>query len=85
MSQIKIADLKAHLSENLAAVRRGESIVVCDRNTPIARIVPIDDPNDDFEITEAEGSPADFAGWDPLPLLRPIDPVAVLLDLRGDR
>ncbi len=85
MKHIKIADLKAHLSENLACVRRGETIIVCDRNTPIARIVPIDDELDDFEITEAEGSPADILLGRPIPLIGDADPVAILLELRGDR
>jgi prevent-host-death family protein len=41
MSAVKIAELKARLSEHLRAVRRGESVTVLDRETPIARIVPI--------------------------------------------
>ena len=41
MKQVRIADLKARLSEHLRAVRRGETIAVLDRDTPIAQIVPI--------------------------------------------
>jgi antitoxin (DNA-binding transcriptional repressor) of toxin-antitoxin stability system len=41
MRQIKIADLKARLSEHLRAVRGGETIAVLDRDTPVAHIVPI--------------------------------------------
>jgi prevent-host-death family protein len=37
---VRIADLKARLSEHLRAVRRGRSLIVLDRETPIARIVP---------------------------------------------
>jgi len=37
---IRIADLKAHLSEHLRTVRQGEVITILDRETPIARIVP---------------------------------------------
>lgn len=40
MKQVRIADLKAHLSEHLREVRRGRSLTVLDRDTPIARIVP---------------------------------------------
>ena len=40
-SQVRIADLKAHLSEHLRMVRRGHEITVLDRDTPVARIVPI--------------------------------------------
>jgi prevent-host-death family protein len=41
MKQVKIAELKARLSEHLRAVRNGETIVVLDRETPIAHIVPV--------------------------------------------
>jgi prevent-host-death family protein len=41
MKQVRIAELKARLSEHLRAVRNGETIAVLDRNTPVAHIVPI--------------------------------------------
>ncbi len=41
MKQVRIAELKAKLSEYLRAVRRGEIIAVLDRETPIAQIVPV--------------------------------------------
>jgi prevent-host-death family protein len=40
--QVNIADLKSHLSEHLRLVRAGQPLIVMDRNTPIARIVPYD-------------------------------------------
>ena len=43
MKQVRIADLKSRLSEYLRAVRRGETITVLDRNTPIAHLVPVHD------------------------------------------
>jgi prevent-host-death family protein len=42
MSVVKIADLKNNLSRHLARVRRGGELVVYDRATPVARIVPFD-------------------------------------------
>ena len=41
MKQVRIAELKARLSEYLRAVRAGESIAVLDRDTQIAQIVPV--------------------------------------------
>lgn len=41
MKSVRIADLKARLSEHLRAVRRGETITVLDRDTPVARIAPV--------------------------------------------
>jgi prevent-host-death family protein len=42
MRTVKIADLKAHLSAHLQRVRGGEEVLVCDRDKPVARIVPCD-------------------------------------------
>jgi prevent-host-death family protein len=41
MKHVRIAELKARLSEYLRAVRRGETIAVLDRETPVAQIVPV--------------------------------------------
>jgi len=41
MKEVRIAELKARLSEYLRAVRRGETIAVLDRETPVAQIVPV--------------------------------------------
>ena len=41
MKQVRIAELKAKLSEYLRTVRNGETIAVLDRETPVAHIVPI--------------------------------------------
>jgi prevent-host-death family protein len=40
MEGVKVAELKARLSEYLRRVRRGHSLTILDRDTPIARIVP---------------------------------------------
>ena len=38
---VNIAELKNHLSSYLNQVRRGEEILIRDRNLPIAKIVPL--------------------------------------------
>jgi prevent-host-death family protein len=40
ISLVRIAQLKAHLSEYLLAVRKGRELTVYDRDQPIARVVP---------------------------------------------
>lgn len=40
MRRVKISDLKAQLSAHIQFVRDGEEVLVCDRNLPVARIVP---------------------------------------------
>lgn len=42
MIRLRIAELKSRLSEHLRYVRRGQSLTVLDRNTPIARVVPFE-------------------------------------------
>ena len=42
MRSASIADLKNNLSRYLRHVRRGEEILIRDRNVPIAKIVPLD-------------------------------------------
>lgn len=41
MNPVNVHKLKAHLSEYLAAVERGETVVIARRNKPIAKLVPI--------------------------------------------
>lgn len=55
---VSIADLKNHLSTHLARVRAGEEVLVRDRQTPIAKIVPltgIEDASADEAALAAEG------------------------------
>lgn len=42
MRTVNISDLKAQLSAHIQFVRNGEEVLVCDRNRPVARIVPCD-------------------------------------------
>jgi prevent-host-death family protein len=41
MKNARISELRDRLSEYLARVRKGETVIVYDRDTPIARIDPI--------------------------------------------
>ena len=46
MKKARIAELKNRLSHYLRYVRRGESVLVYDRDRPIARIDPVPDPRE---------------------------------------
>lgn len=48
MSDVRIADLKARLSEHLRSVRKGATLTVLDRDTPVARIIPFVAPSVDI-------------------------------------
>lgn len=55
MTTTGIADLKARLSEYLAKVRTGDEVVITDRGTPIARIVPLSMAGGDWRELERAG------------------------------
>jgi prevent-host-death family protein len=40
MRTVNIGELKARLSAHIRHVRDGEEVLVCDRNKPVARIIP---------------------------------------------
>lgn len=40
MRTVNIGELKARLSAHIQFVKDGEEVIVCDRNQPVARIVP---------------------------------------------
>lgn len=56
MKSARISELRDGLSEYLARVRKGETIIVYDRDTPIARIEPITAADDSVPewVREAE-------------------------------
>lgn len=82
MKTVKIADLKARLSEHLRAVRNGRALTVMDRETPIARIVPYEPLGGRLIIRKALGRR--FLQRVPLPppLKCSVDVVALLLKER---
>ncbi len=82
MKQIKIADLKARLSEHLRLVRGGETIAVLDRETPIAHIVPIRARHTLRVRKPAAGAPAIHKVALPGPAGLKLDIVRLLLEER---
>ena len=82
MKQVRIAELKARLSEYLRAVRRGETIAVLDRETPVAQIVPVRDRTTVRVRKPARGAPSPNRVPLPKPLNVQIDVVRLLLEER---
>ena len=81
MKAVGIAELKARLSEHLRAVRKGRTLTVLDRGTPVARIVPC--AAEPVEVRRAVRRPRDVAL--PPPPAGPTDSLTVLLDDRRRR
>ena len=82
--RVGIAEFKARLSSYLRGVRRGEPITLYDRDTPVARVVPVESRVGPLTVREAVTRPHDVDL--PPPLGRAIDSLAALLEERqGER
>ena len=81
MSEVRVAELKARLSEHLRSVRNGNTVTVLDRNTPVARIVPYATPA--LEIRKAKRRLRDLKL--PSKPSKRTDSVAVLIEDRRRR
>lgn len=81
MKGVGIADLKARLSEHLQSVRKGRTLTVLDRQTPVARIVPY--AADPVEVRHATRRLRDLEL--PPPPAQATDSLTVLLDDRRRR
>ena len=83
MTKVGIAQLKAHLSRYVRSIRRGETVVVLDRNEPVARIVPFERDETMLPIRPPLKPLHDFI---PLPpVLTPVDSLSALLEERRER
>ena len=80
---VRIAMLKAHLSAVLRRVKRGETVTVMDRDTPVAQLAPIEDTRSPIHIRPARTTLAGLRL--PPPLRTRSDIVALLLEERGER
>jgi len=66
MRTVNLADLKAKLSAHIQLVRDGEGVLVCDRNKPVARIIPDEAPAGEVFLANNEKlrEAAVFSGFD---------------------
>ena len=82
MKQVGIAELKAHLSDYLRAVRGGQTIAVLDQETPVAQIVPIRERATLLIRKPSPGAPTPNRIPLPEPLKIKIDVVDLLFEER---
>jgi len=85
MKSAKVSELKARLSAYLRDVRNGETIVVCDRLTPIARLAPIESYGEGFSVTEPRRAGRGRKKVKPVRLRRKVDMVQLLRESRDQR
>lgn len=85
MKKVMVSELKAKLSAFLAAVRAGESLIVCDRRTPVARIVPFEEGDEGFQVISAKKRTKSLKNLPKIQLRKPVDVVDVLREDRDQR
>ena len=85
MTTAKVSELKARLSAYLAHVRAGGEVLVCDRTTPIARLVPVNEERDDLQVIAESMSPATLKRITGVRPNKPMDVDRLLNELRRDR
>ncbi len=85
MKKAMVSELKAKLSAYLSAVRKGETVVVCDRKTPVARLIPYAQAPDELGIEEPVITDRGPAWPKPVRLRKKIDVVKLLREDRDQR
>ena len=84
MLSVNVSGLKARLSHYLGAVRNGESVLVHDRKTLIARLVPAAGGERDLQVREPLQPVASLRAVEPVRLQRGVDVVDLLLEDRQE-
>ncbi len=85
MKRAKVSEVKARLSSYLADVRQGDTVVICDRSTPIAQLIPLDRKMDELRIEEASEPVGRIAGVRPVRLRKRVNIDTILGQERGGR
>ena len=82
MKKAKVSELKSRLSSYLAEVKRGDTVVVCERQTPIARLVPFVEEEQGFRVRDANRQIGNLAEIRPVRLRKKIDLERILKETR---
>ena len=85
MISVNIAVLKAKLSFYLGQVKQGNEILVMDRDTPVARMLPSIERARGVVLVKAKRSPAGLRAMKFRPAKRRTDSVELLRDERERR
>jgi len=80
---LRVAELKARLSHYLHVVRAGRSLTVYDRDTPVARLIPMTPGPGDLPSVKPSRRLRDVHL--PPPPRRPVSSAAALREERRDR
>lgn len=86
MLQVKISDFKSHLSEHIRSVRQGGVVVVMDRYSPVASLIPYVGSKGGLELIPAtKKNPKSLQHLKKIKLKKPVDVLEILAQERADR
>ncbi len=86
MLKVRVAELKSRLSEHLRAVKRGQTITILERDSPIARLTPLESKGSRLVIRPRSARAARLADIPlPAPLNLKTDIAILLAQERGER
>lgn len=85
MRTATVSELKAKLRAYLRNVRNGETILVMDRTTPIAKLTPIEHPEEDVVILGPNGPTPALKKLKPVSLRKKVDLGELLRESRNQR
>lgn len=86
MIKVRVAELKSRLSEHLRAVKRGQTITILERDSPIARITPLESGSSPLVIRPRSPRALPLADIPlPAPLKLKTDIGILLAQERGER
>ena len=86
-SKVGIAELKAHLSEYVRAAQKGKEVIIKDRETEVAKMVPIRERMSVFQVIPASRPSKgidDLAGFRPTGVT-PEEIERIFAETRADR
>ena len=83
MKRAKVSELKAHLSSYLSGVRSGDTVIVCERATPIAQLSPLPENAEELKIREPAKPIRELAKVHPVRMRKKLDVNRLLRETRG--
>ncbi len=83
-SKVGIAELKAHLSEYIRAAQKGKEVVIKDRDTPVAKLTPLEPAGRLLRVVPATRSMAEVERMLDAKPASPVLPPGLLDEILAD-
>ncbi|NOX64177.1 MAG: type II toxin-antitoxin system prevent-host-death family antitoxin [Chloroflexi bacterium] len=85
VTTVGLSELKAHLSKYIGQVKTGDEVIVTERGKPVARIAPIEEPNESLEAKLLSLRERGLLHWEGDSLPKKLEPRHPTVELTGDK